>query len=134
MTLTKYVFIVLAATVLAWVSFAVVLTQINPDTAGLDGFTLFYASLFLALLGSFALMGLSIRLHTQQHHLPYYLVLLSFRQAIFFSVLVVGALLMQSQRVLYWWNMIGLVGVLTLLEFFALKIRRRPTGARASSV
>ncbi len=134
MTLTKYVLIVLSATILAWVGFAVILSQINPETAGMDGFILFYVSLFLALLGSFALMGLSIRLHTQQHHLPYYLVLLSFRQAIFFSVLVVGALLLQSHRVLYWWDMVLLVAVLTVLEFFALKIRRRPTNARASSL
>ncbi len=132
MTLTKYVLIVLVATLLAWVGFGVVLSQINPETAGLDGLALFYVILFLALLGSFALMGLSIRLHTQQQHLPYYLVLLSFRQAIFFSVLVVGALLLQSHRVLYWWDMIVLVGLLTILEFFALKIRRRPTNVRAS--
>ncbi len=125
MTLTRYTVMLLVATLIAWSGFAVVVTQINPQTAGYDSFILFYVSLFFCLLGSFSLIGLLIRLRTQKQHLPYYIVLLSFRQSIFFSLLVIGALLLQSHRVLYWWNMMLLVVGLTVIEFFALRRPRR---------
>ncbi|MBI5135210.1 hypothetical protein HZA86_03175 [Candidatus Uhrbacteria bacterium] len=128
MTLTRYTLMLLVATLIAWSGFAVVITQINPQTTGYDGFLLFYISLFFCLLASFSLIGLLIRLKTQKQHLPYYVVLLSFRQAIFFSLLVIGALLLQSQKALYWWNMVLLVIGLTAVEFFALRrVRRTPS-------
>ena len=67
------------------------------------------------------MIGLSVRLHTQQHHLPYYLVILSFRQAVFFAVLVVGALILQHERLLGWGSALLMVAALTLLEYIALK-------------
>jgi len=130
MSLTRYFIIMVVATALAWTSWGVVITQINPEVAGLDGFALFYTTLFLSLIGTFALIGLAIRMHTQPHHLPYYLVLLSFRQGIFFALLSIGALILQSKDILYWWNILILVVLLTTLEYFALtSFVRRPKRA-----
>ncbi len=127
MSLTRYFFIMVIATILAWVSWAVVITQINPEIALWDGFALFYATLFLALIGSFALIGLAIRMHTQAQHLPYYLVLLSFRQGVFFALLAIGSLILQSKHLLRWWNVLLLVVLLTVFEYFALtSFVRRP--------
>jgi len=127
MSLTRYFTLVIIATILAWISWAVVLTQVNPQSAGIDGFLFFYLSLFLSLVGTFALVGLAIRMHTQPHHLPYYLVLLSFRQGLFFAFLTIGLLFLQSKHLLAWWNVLLLVVALTGIEYFALtSFARRP--------
>lgn len=39
------------ATCISWVSFAAILFNLNPENSGILGITLFYASLFLGLLG-----------------------------------------------------------------------------------
>ena len=130
MSLTRYFTFVLIATILAWISWAVVLTQVNPESAGLDGFIFFYLSLFLSLVGTFALVGLAIRIHTQPHHLPYYLVLLSFRQGLFFAFLTIGLLYLQGKHLLAWWNVLLLVALLTGIEYFSLtSFTRRPKRA-----
>jgi len=102
-----------------------VLLNIDPGQTGFFGFLFFYLSLFLALTGTIALVGLLIRSYTLKHEMIFRLVTRSFRQGLFFSVLIIGTLLLQSQRLLTWWNTIFLVIGLTALEFFFVSDKRR---------
>jgi len=124
MSLKQYLFVMIFATVLAWIGWIIVINSVNPETSGLEGITLFYVSLLLALVGTFAVLGFGLRSLTQKEELPYRLVLLSFRQSLFFSLLIVGVLMLKASQALRWWNVLLLVIVLTLMEFVALSLHR----------
>ncbi len=101
-----------------------VLFRVNPLEASIAGFLMFYLSLLFASLGSLALLGLLVRRIFKKGELAYRHVVISFRQAVFFSILIVGLLFLQSFRLLTWWNMVLLIFALTVLEFFFISYKR----------
>ena len=118
MSVKWYIIIMLIATLMSWIAWMLVIFLINPKDAGTLGFGLFYASLFLALLGIFSMVGLFIRhLHKKKKFIVEK-VLVSFRQGMWFAIIVVGALMLQSKDLLTWWNGVLLVLIVTVLEFF----------------
>ena len=114
----------LIASFLCWGIFYLVLSMINPSEAGILGFLFFYLSLFFALMGTGALVGLGIRQFRESEEIIYRQVLISFRQGIFFASLLCGLLFLQSFRLLAWWNISLLIFALALLELFFLTYRR----------
>ena len=118
MSVKWYIIVMLAATVMSWVAWLLVIFLISPKDAGTLGFSLFYASLFLALLGSFSLFGLLARHMRRKKKFIVEKVLISFRQGMWLAVIVVGALLLQSRDLLTWWNGLLLLLIVTVLEFF----------------
>ncbi len=94
--------------------------NINPETAGVFGFTLFYSSLFLALVGAFSLIGLGVRRVFKKHDLEFRQVRISFRQGVWFSFFFVGALFLQSQEILTLTNGLLSILALTVIELFFL--------------
>lgn len=125
MTLRQYVFVMLVGTALCWAAWLLVTGYLNPTTAGWLGFALFYASFSLALVGTFAVTGLGLRLVLLKREAAFRQVVIAFRQALSFAALVVSALLLQSQDLLTWWNVLLLVATLTFVEFAVLTLRRR---------
>lgn len=117
MSLEKYLKTMLVATALCWLAFLVVIFSIDPSEASCTGLSLFYFSLFLSLVGFFSIVGLIFRGHltTDTTHKK---VTIAFRQAIWFSALIVFFLFLQGLRLLHWWNLVLFVLFLTLLEFF----------------
>lgn len=127
MSLRQYASLMLAGTALCWVVWIFVVGFLDPASAGWLGFGLFYAALFLALVGSFALLGLMIRGLLLQRESVLQHVAISFRQAFSFAFVVIAALFLQSKDILTWWNMGFLVLAVTLVEFAVLAIKRQPT-------
>jgi len=115
----------LVGTILTWGAWVIVLLYLDPATAGWLGFSLFYISLFLALVGVFALIGLGFRLYILRHEVVFRQVTVAFRQAFSFAFLAVAALFLQSQGLLTWWNMLFLIAALTFFEF-AILVWQRP--------
>ena len=111
-------------TILTWSAWVLVLSQFEPTSAGWLGFTMFYASLYLALVGTFSLLGLTLRRIINPTELPYRHVATAFRQSFSFAFLVVAALFLQSRTLLTWWNTLFLITALTFLEFAILAVRR----------
>ena len=77
-----------------------------------------------ALFGIFTLIGLFIRRISQKRGFP---VLpsrairqleVSFRQGLLLAVILLAALILQSQRILAWWHLIILVGLVGLAEWW----------------
>ena len=124
MSLRLYLLIMSMATVAAWFGWVTVLMNQPPDAAVFLPFLLFYASLFVALIGTFALIGFLVRFHTHQEDLPFRQVALAFRQALSYAGLVIVVLILQSQRLLTLWNSFFLLGAFILLELFFLTRRR----------
>lgn len=124
MTLRSYLAIMFLATLICWSAWAVVINSVNPETTNWVGLTLFYASLFLAIMGTAAIVGFVIRFMALRQELAFRHVAVAFRQAFLLALLIVGALILQSYRMLSWQNAVYLVVAVTVLEFFLISYRR----------
>ncbi len=124
MTLTRYLILMAGATALCWAAWITVLDAVNPFQTDFLGFFLFYSSFSLALAGTFALIGFFIRTLVLKQELIFQKVGISFRQGIFFAILIDGFLILQSMRLLTWYNIAFLIIGLTIAEFFV--ISRKP--------
>ena len=124
MTIRQYLWLMLICTVLCWGGFLTVLFFINPQTAGDQGFIMFYASLFFALLGTLALLSYFFRLIFNRIYTRQEKVQVSFRQAVFFSIVIVGSLFLQAHNLMTWLNSILLVLLVTFLEFLILSLKK----------
>lgn len=124
MTLSRYILSILIGTVCCWAALGAVIFVVNPLEGGMTGLILFYIAITCALVGTFALIGFCIRMLWLKQEVELHKVVISFRQAIFFALLVDGFLFLQSMRYLTWYNVVFLLFALTLAEFFI--ISRRP--------
>lgn len=112
-------------TILCWIAFGLVVSNLDPLQATWPVFVFFYLALFLALVGTFALLGMGFRLAILRRQVVFRQVMIAFRQAFSFAFIVVMALFLQSQRLLHLWSLFLLVGALTFVEFAVLFRQRR---------
>ena len=114
------------ATFLAGACLAAILIYFSPASAGCLILTLFYLSLFITTTGLFTLIGLAIRWFSQRRVLRQRVYTsrlsrqleISFRQALLLSSILTSVLILQSQRLLAWWHLIVLVGLVGLAEWW----------------
>lgn len=121
MTLRQYLILVSIGTVIGWGAWLIVLFNINPFESGTLGFVLFYTAFTIALVGTLALVGFAIRMWIFHHEdivLRY--VTTAFRQACFLAIVLVGSLVLQSNDLLRWWNVLLFVSTVTILELFII--------------
>ncbi|HRY63485.1 MAG TPA: hypothetical protein P5267_02720 [Patescibacteria group bacterium] len=120
MSLKKYLFLMVFATILCWAAWAFVLFFVSPRGAGAIGLIFFYLSLFLGFLGLFSILGFIIRYLFKKQEFAYRQVKTSFRQGTMFALLLTGSLFLQSQRLLVWWNTLLFVFLLAVVEYYFL--------------
>lgn len=118
MSLRAFLIFMSIVTAACWAAWAIVVAKIDPGTSGFIGHVAFYASLFLALVGTFGLLGLGVRMTFKKNIIAFRHMSPSIRQAFLFSLLLVSALLLQGQRLLTWYAIVFLILGLTILEFF----------------
>lgn len=112
-----YALFMLLGTIICWVALALVIRSTDPTTAPWFIFFFFYASLLLALLGTFTLLGFLWRIW--QHREAVVLlrhVRKTFRQGILFAALVTGALYLRAHSWLTWWSILVLLFALVVIE------------------
>ena len=119
MTLKKYLNLMCILTGICWLGWVLVIFLINPERAGFIGFLLFYISLFLAILGTAAVVSFIIRAQFSQKPI-FRQVEISFRQGIWISAGVVVLLLLKGWHLLRWWNILLLILFLVILELLFL--------------
>lgn len=124
MSFRSYLIVMALGTVIAWVTWAVVLHGVDPTRSGSLGFVLFYTTLSMAMFGTISLFGMLIRLWRKTLELPSRVAIRSFRQAILLSLLVVSSLLLVSQDWFRWWTMLLVVVIISLVEVIFLSARR----------
>jgi hypothetical protein len=122
MTLRTYTLIMSLTTIFAWLLWLSILSLVDPEVTTWIGFSLFYSSLFLALVGTSALVGFFVRFIAMKKELAFRLVKEAFRQSFLFSSLVIISLLLLSEGLFSWLNVILLVLGLSILEFFLLSL------------
>jgi len=112
---------------LAGACLAAILVYFNPTASGPLIFILFYLSLLIASTGIFTLIGLLIRRISQKRRFPLPIsrairqLEISFRQGLLLAMILVAALILQSQQILAWWHLIILVGLVGLAEWWLSK-------------
>lgn len=125
MTLRQYLILMTISAIFCWGIWGFVLYSVDPTAAGILGIIFFYFSLFLSLMGTLAVLGLLLRMKFDKEGLVFKTVTISFRQATLLGFLVIGSLILKSQGILTWWNIIFLVLALTVLEFFFMSYKKR---------
>ena len=135
MNLKKYLTLMIVSTIVCWSIFAYVVFLIDPLQTNKIGFTLFYASLFFALNGTFAIAGFLVRFIGLRREMEFYSVKTAFRQSFLFASLLIIVLFLQSKSLLDTTNLVFLVIALSLIEYILLiltrlKIKKCPSGAK----
>lgn len=125
MSLKFYLWIISICTVLCWAAWLSVVFYINPLSTGFLGLLFFYLSLLFALIGTLSLVGFSVRIIFKTTDLWHRLLNTSSRQAIILSIMIILALIIQSFRFLFWWNLLFLVIMALLVEVFLVSYRRK---------
>ncbi|PWB38477.1 MAG: hypothetical protein C3F02_03935 [Parcubacteria group bacterium] len=125
MNIRSYTLTMLVATIIAWAGWSVVLVNFNPSEGGVTVFLIFYCFLFLALLGTFSVLGLWLRqLVNKDRGLVRMMAMESFRQALVLSGVLIAALWLQAMRILTWWNLLLLIILAAVIELVTLIFRR----------
>lgn len=126
MTLRQYLIIMSIGTLLSWSAVGMIVTMTDPTQTQSVVFVILFASLFLALTGTLSISGFLMRIWLLRKQ--YFIskeVLVSFRQAIMLTTLLIASLVMQSRTLLTWWNAVLMVLALTMLEFFFVTARTK---------
>ncbi|HDQ23003.1 MAG TPA: hypothetical protein ENN28_03475 [Candidatus Uhrbacteria bacterium] len=123
MSLRNYIILMVLATAACSLSFFAVIYFFDPFESGFRALFFFYTSLFLALIGTFSILGLFLRLIFTKDNLVFKKVIVSFRQSIWFAFLIIISLHMLSSQLLGWKNLIILVFAFTLIELFFISYK-----------
>lgn len=116
-----YILFMTFATLLSWVAWAVVLWSMNPEETGPGGFLIFYVTLFMGLLGTLTLFGVTYRvMFLGRRDVVSREVRISFRHAIALSAMAVAALALSAQGLLRWWIAAILIAVVSVIEYLFL--------------
>lgn len=93
---------------------------VDPETTGIMGKILFYLILFFALSGIFNLFLLFLRKRITNGENAFANIGLSFRQGSLLAILAIGLLILQSFRMLVWWDGLLLLAGVFLVELYFL--------------
>ncbi len=118
MTVRTYLLGMAVSTILCFVSWVFIVVYVDPVRASLVGVALFYLTLFFFLAGFFALAGYGLRRRIFSREVEFVQVETSFRQGVLLSLASVGALALQSLRMLVWWDALLLIFGVGLLELY----------------
>jgi len=120
MTLKLYLIIMSAMTFVCWFLLGVVLWTVDPAETNWIGYSLLYLSSFLAVMGSFAVLGFLLRFIVLKQILAFRAVKNAFRQSFLFALLVVISFFLLSKDLFSWLNLFFLIISLLVLEFLLL--------------
>jgi len=118
MTLTAYLWGMMTSTVLCFVSWMLIVFYVDIETTSLIGIVLFYLSLFFFLASFFILTGFYLRRKITKDKIEFAQTGEAFRQGIFFALIFVGMLILQSFRILTLWNAGLFILGIVFLEFY----------------
>ncbi|HCP08591.1 MAG TPA: hypothetical protein DIT25_02215 [Candidatus Moranbacteria bacterium] len=107
-------------TLFSIIALILIVKFVDPETSGLIGKLLFYLVFLVAFTGIFNLTLLWFRRKMTDAETAHINVGLSFRQGLLLALFATGILLMQSFRVLVWWDGLLLLAGIFLIELYFL--------------
>lgn len=114
----QYLITIGVASAFSWIAWAMVLTQLDPYESTGTGLSLFYISLFFSLIGTFTLLGFSLRRWLSKEEIEYQHLSVSLRQGFLLSFCTLGCIAFLMVDILRWWNGLMLVAIAVLVEMF----------------
>ena len=124
-----FVFLIALANVAMWI---ITINFINPDTSGIFGLIFFYSTLFFSLFGLIYIVSYLVHSKALQWASVYKNIQVSTRQSILFSILVVGCLILHTQKLLSWINLVVFIFILTFIEFLFISKKPHSYGRKTS--
>jgi len=119
----SYIISLAAVALLGWGSWVVVITKLSPFASPQISLSFFYASFFVALAATFALILYFWRLWKSKGEIFSTHLNMSIRQGALISAMVSIGLAFQRFRVLTWWDALLLLAVIVLIEFYFMAKR-----------
>ncbi len=117
MTLRAYLILMSVGALICWLAWFFVLGSIEPAQAGFFGFLFFYSSLFLALAGTFSVIGFLVKkIILKDDQIVFHHVKSTFRQGMLVAGIIIFGLILLQTKLLTWWN-----GILLILLFAAIE-------------
>lgn len=92
----------------------------NPIERNFANISLFYLSLAVFMTGFFSLFLFWVKKKTSSEELLQLHMGVSFRQGLLLSIIVIVILILQSFRVLTWWDGLLAVGAVLMIELYFL--------------
>jgi hypothetical protein len=114
MTIRAYLWGMRMSTLVAMICFGLVTCYVDPVKDGLLGQVLFYVSLFFSVTGLSILFLFWLRRLFSKNETAYLNVGISFRQGLLVALAITAMFILQSLKLLIWWDA-GLVIVAALL-------------------
>lgn len=118
MIYNTYLLSIIITTIFGWASWGVVVKKLSPFTTPELALSLFYASLFIALAGTFALFIYYLKAWKTKTHSYSTQMNTSIRQGLLISGMICSALVFQRLKVLTWWDGLLLLFIVLLIEFY----------------
>lgn len=125
MSLRAYLVGLGAISGVCWLAWLLTLVNTNPAQGGQAALLSFYFSLLVALVGTLTLAGYFVRLYFSRNELKFVLFRQALRQAWLLGGLLVTLLVLQSIRLVSWWDILLLIAVAFLLELYLRSNARR---------
>ncbi len=124
MTFRAYLGLMGLATLLAWTGWVVVLLRLNPDEAGAAATVLFFLTLFISLVGTFATASMSYRVLKLQRPVISREARIAFRHAFLLAFAACLLLFLASQDWLGVWTFLAVFVGFGVIEFCSLWVDR----------
>jgi hypothetical protein len=120
MTLKAYIWAMRLLVLVSFAALLAVLTYVDPEASGMPGKLIFYVVLGFFLSGFLGLFMLFIRRKTLGEEAAQSNAGLSLRQGILLAILVIALLVLQSFRMLVWWDGLLVLAGVILIELYFL--------------
>ncbi len=120
MSLRSYIWGMRLVTLFSIVALILVINYVDPDSSGFVGKALFYLILFFVLSGFLNLFLLAARKKMIDEETAIANASLSFRQGALMAGLFIGLLILQSFRILVWWDGLLVLAGVFLIELYFL--------------
>jgi Na+/melibiose symporter-like transporter len=118
MTINPYAITLYIATLFGWASWVLVIMKLDPFSSTPISLILFYASFFVAIAGTLAILNYYLRLWLGRKEAPNKHFYAAVRQGVLLSMMFNVGLGFQRLKVLTWWDALLLLLIILLVEFY----------------
>ena len=109
---------------LAGIAWAMILINVSPEEAGAFGFTMFYVTLAVMLIGGLTISMTLVRIYLLKREVVSREVKKAFRHAVLFSLITVASLVLAAGNHFSWIALVGMVAGASIIEYFFLQFRQ----------
>lgn len=113
-------------TVFMWLGWFFIILKIDPLTTDWVGLAFFYFTLGISVSGTLSIIGTVIRRWFKPTELVSRQVLISFRQSIWLSLIIIIALILTANELFHLWIITLVIFIFAFLELAFLSTKRRP--------